>query len=305
MCILHVCGFTHICCRLLTGPEAGILRTSVLSHVFKGNIFPQAHKKEYIELLGKFEVALYLDRHRLLVPSMLPLKPAYTIHTFKNVFPRPSLCQILAASPETSRLFGRDLQDRSSDSQVNPEDTQPSKLAVATHVSEDLFRTGFIFRRFYFMTYVPSGFWPRLISRFLASTDISGVVLKSLGYDGDKIAEISEQIISGGLGSGVSLEWSYWKTGIEFWYKGLSLLRVTEILPQGSFQDCKPSPSIFEHSSSVPIEPCNAADDLSFELNGSWMPVDMTPNRGIEILVTDTVCLAMLHRELEEARNAR
>ena len=55
----------------LSGPEAGILRTTILSHVFKGNVFPQAHRKEYIELLSKFEVALYLDRHRLLVPSML------------------------------------------------------------------------------------------------------------------------------------------------------------------------------------------------------------------------------------------
>lgn len=290
---------------LRTGPEAGILRTSVLSHVFKGNVFPQAHRKEYIELLGKFEVALYLDRHRLLVPSMLPLKPAYTIHTFKNVFPRPSLCQILASSPETSRLFGQDQTTVKQDPHLERDESRPSEVVVASHVAEDLFCTGFILRRFYFMTYVPSGFWPRLISRFLASTDISGAVLKCLGYEEDKITEISEQIIAGQLGSGVSLEWSYWKTGIELWYKGLSLLRVSEILPGGTFQDCKSSPSIFQQSSSNPIEPSEAADDLSFELNGSWMPVDMTPNRGIEVLVADTVCLAMIHRELEEARTAR
>ena len=180
----------------LSGPEAGILRTTVLSHVFKGNVFPQAHRKEYIELLSKFEVALYLDRHRLLVPSMLPVRPLYTIHFFDNVFPRPSLRQILACSPETSRLFGA-----LSSGKVDPNAGKPSQLAVATHVSEEMFRTGLILRRFYFMTYVPSGFWPRLISRFLASAKFTGVILQSLGYSEEQIKEISDQIISGQLGN--------------------------------------------------------------------------------------------------------
>ena len=276
-----------------SGPEAGILRTAILSHVFKGSIFPQAHRKEYIELLSKFEVALYLDRHRLLVPSMLPARPCYTLHSFNNVFPRPSLKQILASSPETSRLFGA-----LSSCKVDP-NTKPSQLDVATHVSEELFRTGLILRRFYFMAYVPSGFWPRLISRFLASTSFTRVILQSLGYKEDEIKEISEQIISGQLGSAVSLEWSYWKTGIELWYKGLSLIRLTEVMPNGNFKDCKSSPSIFEQSSSTPIEPAFDTQDLSFELGGGWMPVEMTPSRGVEIIVPDTVCLSALQKDIQ------
>ena len=275
------------------GPEAGILRTTVLSHVFKGNIFPQAHRKEYIELLSKFEVALYLDRHRLLVPSMLPVRPCYTMHSFNNIFPRPSLKQILASSPETSRLFGA-LSTAKIDSNV-----KPSQLDVAAHVSEELFRTGLILRRFYFMTYVPSGFWPRLISRFLASASFTSIVLQSLGYDEVQIKEISDQIVSGELGGAVSLEWSYWKTGIELWYKGLSLIRLSEVMPNGNFQDCKSSPSIFDQSSSSPIEPAFDTQDLSFELSGGWMPVEMTPSRGVEIIVPDTVCLAALHSDVK------
>ena len=278
---------------LLVGPEAGILRTTVLSHVFKGSIFPQAHRKEYIELLSKFEVALYLDRQRLLVPSMLPFKPCYTIHSFNSVFPRPSLRQILASSPETSRLFGA-----LSTGKIDP-NVKPSQLAAATHMSEELFRTGLVLRRLYFMTYVPSGFWPRLISRFLASSSFTGVILQSLGYSEDQIKEISDQIISGQLGGAVSLEWSYWKSGIELWYKGLSLIRLTEVMPGGSFQDCKPSPSIFDQSSSTPIEPAFDTQDLSFELGGGWMPVEMTPSRGVEIFVPDTVCLAALQKDVQ------
>ena len=224
---------------------------------------------------------------------MLPVRPSYTVHSFDNVFPRPSLKQILASSPETSRLFGA-----FSSGKIDPS-TKSSQLAVATHVSEELFRTGLILRRFYFMTYVPSGFWPRLISRFLASASFTGIILKSLGYTEEQIKEVSDQIISGQLGGAVSLEWSYWKTGVELWYKGLSLIRLSEVIPNGNFQECKSSPSIFEQSSSTPIEPAFDTQDLSFELYGGWMPVEMTPSRGVEIIVPDTVCLAALQKDVQ------
>lgn len=294
----------------LTGPEAGILRSSVLAHVFKGKLFPQQHRKEYIELLGKFEVALSLDRNRLLVPSMLSPSPHYTIHTFRNLFPRPSLRQILARSPETPRLFGNKVTQvfttLSTDNAASSEDEcadtntdleHSSQLSVASHISEELCRTGLILRRFYFMTYVPSGFWPRLISRFLTSSRFCMIVLQSLGFPEDQIKEVSSQLISGQMNNAISIEWSYWQTGIELWYKGLSLIRVAEILPNGTFQNCDPSPSIFEQSRTSPVEPAFDTDDLSFELNGNWMPVDMTPNRGVEIIVPDTVCPALLQQE--------
>ena len=275
-------------------------------------MFPQAHRKEYIELLGKFEVALYLDRHRLLVPSMLPHKPAFTIHNFKNVFPRPSLALILQRSPETPRLFGRS-ELTSSGSISSTSSTTPNKelpqtkltetptsLAVATHTSEEFYRTGLILRRFYFMTYVPSGFWPRLISRFLASSEFVSIVLRNLAYEKDQIKELTGQLMSGESKGSLDLEWTYWKTGIELWYKGLSLLRLTEILPGGSFQGCTPSPSIFTQSEASPVEPSNDIRDLTFELNGHFVPVDMNPNRGIEIFVPDTVCLGMLQNEVQD-----
>ncbi len=290
------------CISSFSGPEAGILRTSVLSHVFKGNVFPQAYRKEYVELLGKFEVALYLDRHRLLVPSMLPSKPHYTLHTFNNIFPRPSLVRILSMSPDTSKLFNFELEptNKVPEQRFSSLENQiGSQLAAATHMSEEVFRTGLILRRFYFMTYVPSGFWPRLISRFLASSEFGEILLRSLGYEGDQIKVMMEELISGARTGAVSLEWSYWKSGIEFWYNGLSLLRVAEIFPGGSFAGCKPSPSIFERSTSEPIEPSVDAADLSFDLSGHWMPVDLTPTRGIEIIVPDTVCLAALQKEVE------
>ena len=238
---------------------------------------------------------------------MLPTCPRYTIHAFRNLFPRPSLRQILARSPDTPKLFGpkeaplptpSPSGDECSDASISSPDLEgPTHLSVASHVSEELCRTGLILRRFYFMTYVPSGFWPRLISRFLTSSRFSALVLQSLGFPEDQIKKISSQLISGQMNGAIGIEWSYWLTGIELWYKGLSLLRVAEILPNGTFRKCAPSPSIFEQSSTAPIEPAFDVDDLSFELNGHWMPVDMTPNRGVEILIPDTVCPGRLQEE--------
>lgn len=295
----------------------------MLSHVFKGNIFPQAHRKEYIELLGKFEVALYLDRHRLLVPSMLPEKPAFTIHRFRNVFPRPSLASIIHHSPDTPRLFassggggtspgssrlsaipnrekGEGSQPQQQQQQQQRLSATPNTLAVAAHTSEEFYRTGLILRRFYFMTYVPSGFWPRLISRFLASTQFTAIVLRNLGCSRDQVKDLTQQNDSGECRGCTDLEWSYWKTGLELWYKGLSLLRLTEIAPGGSFQRCGPSSSIFAQSETSPIEPAFEVGDLTFQLGDSWIPVDMIPNRGLEILVPDTVCLTVLQNEVHD-----
>ena len=303
---------------LAPGPDAGILRTSVLAHVFKGKFFPPAHKSEYIELLGKFEVALALDKRRLLVPSMLPFRPQHTIHAFRNVFPRPSVRQILVKYPNVSKLFSSPKPPSptisppphcpSSRSSSTPTKTPVRELQVASHISEELFRSELLLRRFYFMTYVPSGFWPRLISRFLTCTTFVSIVLRALGHSEERVKEEVAQVTTGETGQALGLEWSYWKTGIELWYKGLSLLRVCEILPEGNFHECQPSPSIFEQSRTVPLEPSQATQDLSFELNGQWMPVDMTPNHGIEILVPDTVCPALLKREwdvMEEERRRR
>ena len=345
------------------GPEVGILKTSVLAHVFRGKHFPQAYRKEYIELLGKFEVALLLDRNRLLVPSMLAARPRYTVHTFRNVFPRPPLADILARSPETPKLFsgssGVSVESGESREVFGTKETEgggQTDLGIATHVSEELCRTGLLLRRFYFMTYVPSGFWPRLVSRFLTSPRFATIVLRSLGHPAEEISEIASNLVKGQMSGATGLEWSYWQTGIELWYKGQSLLRVAEILPQGfqvhvhlymcmyvcmylhvamrvravcvytscdfdvgcfpliflslppsppsipslppSLQGCLPSPSIFEQSTNTPIEPVLDCTDISFELNGQWMPVEITPNRGIEVILPDTVCPTILQKEL-------
>lgn len=285
---------------LNVGPEAGILKTSVLSHIFKGKLFPHALRKEYIELLSKFEVALLLDRNRMLVPSMLPLSPTQTLYHFKTVFPRPPIAYLL----QQTRLHSSGSNDflppfsSMSDPLVLP---VPKSFSAATSKGPELYRTGLLLRRFYFMTYVPSGFWPRLISRFLTTPDFSMIVLKALGFHGKQIDEIIKLMVSGDVSTLVDLEWSYWTTGVEFWYRGYSLLRVAEIRTEGTFQDCYPplsQSSSYSRTPSIPYEPTEDCEDLSFQLHGQWLAVDQTPTTGLEILVPDHICPSVLEFEL-------
>ena len=262
-----------------TGPDSGILMTNVLSHVFRGKVFPASYRNEYIELLSKFEVALTLDKYRLLVPSMLASKPKYTIHNFPNVFPRPPIQQVMRQFSDRTSLWDN----------ANSNGSVPAINADVSFTNE-LIRTGLLLRRFYFMSFVPNGFWPRLISRFLTDSTFYIIILESFGLPQPKINELMKEHARDSSASVCNLSWSYWKTGIEFWYKELSVVRVAEVKPEHSYTDCLPSPSIFEHTDTAPIEPSSDGDGLTFELNCQWLPVDLQPHRGIEILVPDSVC---------------
>lgn len=279
------------------GPEAGILKTSVLSHIFKGKLFPQSLRREYIELLGKFEVALLLDRNRLLVPSMLPLSPSHTMHRFKTIFPRPNISYLLN---QAQHRVSADHNLLSPFSAMSDPLVQKVPMVFSTEQTPFIYRTGLLLRRFYFMTYVPSGFWPRLISRFLTVSDFSIIVLKALGFDEKQINEIVKVIVAGDVSTIVNLEWSYWKTGVEFWYQGYSLLRVAEIRPDGTFQDCIPKSNKTGSgwTPTIPFEPSEDCDDLSFQLHGQWFAVDQTPNTGLEILVPDYICPSVIEKEM-------
>uniref|UniRef100_A0A1X7UH02 non-specific serine/threonine protein kinase n=1 Tax=Amphimedon queenslandica TaxID=400682 RepID=A0A1X7UH02_AMPQE len=291
-----------------SGPEAGILKTSVLSHIFKGKLFPHTLRNEYIELLSKFEVALLLDRNRMLVPSMLPSAPKQTLYNFKTLFPRPPIAYLLQQSRihSSSSLSDNRMSPYSSQSDPLMVRLPPKSFSPMSPTTPDLYRTGLLLRRFYFMKYVPSGFWPRLISRFLTSSDFAVIVLKALGFSEKEIEETVRIMISGDLSTLVELEWSYWTTGVEFWYKGYSLLRVAEIRPEGTFSDCLPSSaqgSSYSRTPSIPFEPLEDCEDLSFQLNGQWLAVDETPNTGLEVLVPDYICPSVIEKVLPSLVN--
>lgn len=230
----------------------------------------------------------------MLVPSMLPLCPRYTIHRFRAKFPRPPISHILK---QAQRQLSETNEDNfTSFSSISDPLVLPVPKSFSAPKTPEIYCTGLILRRYYFMTYVPSGFWPRLLTRFLTSSDMVKIVLRALGFTEKQIDEVVKN--SGDMSSFVNLEWSYWATGVEFWYQESSLLRVAEIRPEGTFHDCLPSSQgTCRRIPTVPFEPSEDCEDLSFQLCGQWMAVDMTPNTGVEVLVPDYICPSVIEQQ--------
>ena len=114
----------------------GVMKRSDLSQIFRSERFPANLMNQYVNLLSKFEVALPWSPEFLLVPSLLP------------------------------------------DSQQDT--NQPVAAGVSKKVAQAMHMTAYtrgkVLRRQYVMSYVPSGFWPRLITRWeiliLYNTDL-------------------------------------------------------------------------------------------------------------------------------------
>ena len=104
---------------------AGVMRLSDLSQLFRSDRFPASLIREYVDLLNKFDVALRWSKDHLLVPSLLPDNQIITANIMA-----PGLNKVVARA---------------------------MNMAVYTENR--------VLRRQYVMSYVPSGFWARLITR--------------------------------------------------------------------------------------------------------------------------------------------
>ncbi|XP_028406855.1 leucine-rich repeat serine/threonine-protein kinase 1-like [Dendronephthya gigantea] len=121
--------------------KGGIMEKSNVNLLLKDPRLPPEFMEQYIQLMERFEVALALDDHRLLVPSMLPRD-------------KPGL-QLADLSKMMSR--GKSGLSAASEDKENEEECEDQ-------TSEDQFQ---YLCRLYKMNYVPSGFWSRLIARLM------------------------------------------------------------------------------------------------------------------------------------------
>ena len=285
-----------------------------MTQIFKGQVFPSTYQSEYIELLGRFEVGLALSSKQLLIPSFLPDTPTHTIHWYKTKFPRPNIKDVV--------------QEYLMDEVPLPEQPTTPTPEVSTH-TDSLIRlkyTGLLLRRFYFMLYMPSGFWPRIISRIMSNNSIMELIRELLGrsledsLDEEPFVTDSRGYESGGrpfmkVFGHSKLNWSYWKTGIELWIDGKSVLRVSEIMGQDFYVYCSGSPletsedttdrskqsshryndtfqSGYHFKTGVgPIDPASDIDQLIFAFSGAYQSVIGLKRKGLEILIPDVICM--------------
>ena len=188
------------------------------------------------------------------------------------------------------------------------------------------------------MLYMPSGFWPRLISRMMSNSSILDLIRDLLGssLDDDSEELCAHRDVRGVDGVGdrsfmtvaghSKLNWSYWKTGIELWIEGKSVLRVSEIVGQDFYSDCAWAPqeplednnnnkyktesrklpeaqsiATLQHKSGIgPIDPWIDTNNLLFAFSGAYTSVSGLRRRGLEILIPDLICLNTVRDSRQE-----
>lgn len=170
--------------------RTGIMKLDDLKHIFKAsNIGPIDTRGYIVNLLNKFEVALTWDSRTLLIPSLLPSEE--DIHLAQLHPGHHALVKIkvplrsrgwavrnkkITVSPksvlykECSGKFEMNLPSSNSASGSADELIPEVKYQLTSKASEKSIT------RLLLMSYFPSGFWSRLMSRILADDTIVDIV---------------------------------------------------------------------------------------------------------------------------------
>lgn len=198
-------------------------------------------------------------------------------------------------------------------------------------MKDKLIYTGLLLRRFYFMLYMPSGFWPRLISRMMSNSSILDIIREMLGTEMDDSLEEPTDKVPVGSNDGFlsfmtavghsKLHWSYWKTGVELWLEDKCILRVSEIKGSDFYKHCSNQPhltydesvdksrianyeTINQNTYSTyvvegvgPIDPFHDTNKTMFSFSDHYYLITSLHRTGLEILIPDAICLTNIREE--------
>ncbi|XP_041989151.1 leucine-rich repeat serine/threonine-protein kinase 1 isoform X2 [Aricia agestis] len=247
----------------------GIMKVDDLCHVFKSSPVlgggaggGEEARALAVSLLNKFELALSWDHRALLVPPLLPLTEPV----------RPQLALKSRPWPGTPRR------------------SAPSSLSALPHIesvhdeeANGVCRAharagGAALRRVLLMSYVPSGFWPRLCARLLADP--------ALPTYAPQLYTPPEMDVDESVGKALELNWSWklWRTGLKLVSGELTLLALREIPPRRD-----------------PLLGAVAEDDEPDEIyhtmrfrvrqEGAWCDLDFQSSACVEIVLPAPVCV--------------
>ncbi|KAG7189414.1 hypothetical protein KM043_017118 [Ampulex compressa] len=191
--------------------RAGIMKLDDIQHVFKSSTISSIDTQGYIvSLLNKFEVALTWDYRTLLIPSLLPTEEDILRNNQYIKIPVKTRGWHVRSKKITSPMF----------TFLNTSGEKSNAECVLTSRSQpDCSVT-----RLLLMSYFPSGFWSRLITRILADDAIVEIVMSFLAPFKDFV---DDNIFTSLLDT--QAEWILWQTGIELRYTGITLLRLKEV----------------------------------------------------------------------------
>ncbi|KAH6928290.1 hypothetical protein HPB50_013953 [Hyalomma asiaticum] len=192
----------------------GIMRLEDLQHLFRS-----AETRSYLlSLLNKFEVALTWDGRSLLIPSLLPSEELL----------RCGLPGADVRVPVRSRGWGlRSAMTRNSAGAGQTPASGGCTLRILPASREQP-----TVQRLVLLSYLPSGFWARLITRLLADDQVvealRGYLAPPRGWEKDP-----------GLAAALSqrAEWLCWQTGLELRHAQAVVLRLREVVSGGASCD--------------------------------------------------------------------
>ncbi|XP_014247457.1 leucine-rich repeat serine/threonine-protein kinase 1 [Cimex lectularius] len=233
----------------------GVMRLDDLKHVFKSSNLGDVDTKGYIvHLLNKFEVALTWDNRTLLIPSLLPTED--DIYTPSVRVKIPVRSRAWAVRNKKANLNTYANLNNSEESQRENELTSRNDPDVAI-------------RRLLLLSYVPSGFWSRIITRLLADDIIIQIVREFFVVP----KEVSQDVRLAKL-LDVRAEWSLWQTGMELRYAHTVLFSMKEII----------------HTNNNPIDYQSLR--LQLKQEGSWTDVNFQNVSLLELyLPLDTLVI--------------
>ena len=194
--------------------RSGVMKLDDIQHVFKSSTISTVDTQGYIvSLLNKFEVALTWDYRTLLIPSLLPTEEDILRNN-----------QIIKIPVKTRGWHTRSKKIITSPMFPFPNSGSTEKANLECSYLTSRPQPDCSITRLLLMSYFPSGFWSRLITRILADEAIVDVVMSFLTPFKDAV---DEKIFASMLDT--HAEWILWQTGIELRYAGVSLLRLKEV----------------------------------------------------------------------------
>lgn len=236
--------------------RTGVMKIDDLQHLFKssGSCLGTSDNRNYIvSLLNKFEVALTWDARTLLIPSLLPTEE-------ESLNDKAVKVKIVARSRgwavRSKKNLPIGLYDAMREPQTSTETPNYDVFTVA--------RPEKSISRLLLMSYFPSGFWSRLITRVLADDQV--VEALRCIYPLTREAATNPDL-NNALNQSVSFYWSIWQTGLSLYYGNILIFKMREI------------------PLSCPISPYrNQNNRFKLKQEGMWCDIELATQSILELL---------------------
>ncbi|GJQ77064.1 hypothetical protein Trydic_g23635 [Trypoxylus dichotomus] len=225
--------------------RTGVMKLDDLKHIFKAsNIGPMDTRGYIVNLLNKFEVALTWDSRTLLIPSLLPSEEdIHLAQMYPGQFPPmvkikvPLRSRGWAVRNKKITVSPKSVLYRDCGVQPKFQMALPSASTSSAEEIEEVIHYQVVncpsmdksITRLLLMSYFPSGFWSRLMSRILADDTIVDIIRSFFILPKDIAQDIELVKLLD-----FKAEWVLWQTGLQLKYGDITLFRMREVLPSSA-----------------------------------------------------------------------